>query len=164
MKKKLIILYGSVLVMFILCFSLMTVKKKRNTEEKIEQTESRTELATEAGTDSEYSDAEQETSEAVSSLLSEENYIETIKQVITGQINDQTPVSKQCLDTFDPAGLTDIISIEEIPEMCSYSDRKACFNITTEAGTQSYAAGFTIVNGKMNYLEIYYVPGAEGGV
>lgn len=164
MKKKLIILYGSVLVMFILCFSLMTVKKKRNTEEKIEQTESRTELATEAGTDSEYSDAEQETSEAVSSLLSEENYIETIKQIISGQTNSQTPVTKACLASFDSADLSGIISITEIPEMCSYADRKACFNITTSSGTKSYAAGFTIVNGKMNYLEIYYVPGAEGGV
>lgn len=167
MKKKLLILYGSVVIMILICLLCMYLRQKRQNKteqtEQTEQTETSTDIMTESipATSTEHliPDSEPESIE-----LSEDNYIETIKQIISGQTNSQTPVTKHCLATFDSEGLSGIISIEEIPEMCSYTDRKACFNITTSSGTESYAAGFTIVDGKMDYLEIYYVPGAEGGV
>lgn len=163
MKKKLLILYASVGIIILVCLICMTLNRKKQNQTEPVSTELNTDVTTESVSEM---STEQDNSEneSESITLSEDNYIETIKQIISGQTNSQTPVTKACLASFDSADLSGIISITEIPEMCSYADRKACFNITTSSGTKSYAAGFTIVNGKMNYLEIYYVPGAEGGV
>jgi hypothetical protein len=163
MKKKLLILYASVGIIILVCLICMTLNRKKQNQTEPVSTELNTDVTTESVSEM---STEQDNSESESEniTLSEDNYIETIKQIISGQTNSQTPVTKACLASFDSADLSGIISITEIPEMCSYADRKACFNITTSSGTKSYAAGFTIVNGKMNYLEIYYVPGAEGGV
>lgn len=163
MKKKLLILYASVGIIILVCLICMTLNRKKQNQTEPVSTELNTDVTTESVSEM---STEQDNSESKSEsiTLSEDNYIETIKQIISGQTNSQTPVTKACLASFDSADLSGIISITEIPEMCSYADRKACFNITTSSGTKSYAAGFTIVNGKMNYLEIYYVPGAEGGV
>lgn len=163
MKKKLLILYASVGIIILVCLICMTLNRKKQNQTEPVSTELNTDVTTESVSEM---STEQDNSESESenNTLSEDNYIETIKQIISGQTNSQTPVTKACLASFDSADLSGIISITEIPEMCSYADRKACFNITTSSGTKSYAAGFTIVNGKMNYLEIYYVPGAEGGV
>lgn len=141
----------------------MTLNRKKQNQTEPVSTELNTDVTTESVSEMS-TEQDNSESESESITLSEDNYIETIKQIISGQTNSQTPVTKACLASFDSADLSGIISITEIPEMCSYADRKACFNITTSSGTKSYAAGFTIVNGKMNYLEIYYVPGAEGGV
>lgn len=163
MKKKLLILYASVGIIILVCLICMTLNRKKQNQTEPVSTELNTDVTTESVSEM---STEQDNSESESEniTLSEDNYIETIKQIISGQTNSQTPVTKACLASFDSADLSGIISITEIPEMCSYADRKACFNITTSSGTKSYAAGFTIFNGKMNYLEIYYVPGAEGGV
>lgn len=163
MKKKLLMLYASVGIIILVCLICMTLSRKKQNQTEPVSTEINTDVTTESVSEM---STEQDNSESESEniTLSEDNYIETIKQIISGQTNSQTPVTKACLASFDSADLSGIISITEIPEMCSYADRKACFNITTSSGTKSYAAGFTIVNGKMNYLEIYYVPGAEGGV
>lgn len=163
MKKKLLILYGSVGIIILVCLICMTLSRKKQNQTEPVSTESNTDVTTESVSEMS-TEQENPESESESITLSEDNYIETIKQIISGQTNSQTPVTKECLASFDSADLSEIISISEISEMCSYADRKACFNITTSSGTKSYAAGFTIVNGKMNYLEIYYVPGAEGGV
>lgn len=165
MKKKLLILYASVGIIILVCLICMTLNRKKQNQTEPVSTELNTDVTTESVSEmSTEQDNSESESESESITLSEDNYIETIKQIISGQTNSQTPVTKACLASFDSADLSGIISITEIPEMCSYADRKACFNITTSSGTKSYAAGFTIVNGKMNYLEIYYVPGAEGGV
>lgn len=164
MKKKLLILYGSVGIIILICLVCMTLSRKKQNQMEPVSTESNTDEETMESISEMSTEQENPESESESITLSEDNYIETIKQIISGQTNSQTPVTKACLASFDSADLSGIISITEIPEMCSYADRKACFNITTSSGTKSYAAGFTIVNGKMNYLEIYYVPGAEGGV
>lgn len=164
MKKKLLILYGSVGIIILICLVCMTLSRKKQNQMEPVATESNTDEGTLESISEMSTEQDDSESESESITLSEDNYIETIKQIISGQTNSQTPVTKECLASFDSADLSGIISITEIPEMCSYVDRKACFNITTSSGTKSYAAGFTIVNGKMNYLEIYYVPGAEGGV
>lgn len=163
MKKKLLILYASVCIIILVCLICMTLNRKKQNQTEPVSTELNTDVTTESVSEMS-TEQDNSESESESITLSEDNYIETIKQIISGQTNSQTPVTKACLASFDSADLSGIISITEIPEMCSYADRKACFNITTSSGTKSYAAGFTIVNGKMNYLEIYYVPGAEGGV
>jgi|UniRef100_UPI003FF00C34 hypothetical protein len=163
MKKKLLILYASVGIIILVCLICMTLNRKKQNQTEPVSTELNTDVTTESVSEMS-TEQDNSESESESITLSEDNYIETIKQIISGQTNSQTPVTKACLASFDSADLSGIISITEIPEMCSYADRKACFNITTSSGTKSYAAGFTIVNGKMNYLEIYYVPGAEGGV
>lgn len=163
MKKKLLILYASVGIIILVCLICMTLNRKKQNQTEPVSTELNTDVTTESVSEMS-TEQDNSESESESITLSEDNYIETIKQIISGQTNSQTPVTKACLASFDSADLSGIISISEIPEMCSYADRKACFNITTSSGTKSYAAGFTIVNGKMNYLEIYYVPGAEGGV
>lgn len=163
MKKKLLILYASVGIIILVCLICMTLNRKKQNQTEPVSTEINTDVTTESVSEMS-TEQDNSESESESITLSEDNYIETIKQIISGQTNSQTPVTKACLASFDSADLSGIISISEIPEMCSYADRKACFNITTSSGTKSYAAGFTIVNGKMNYLEIYYVPGAEGGV
>lgn len=163
MKKKLLILYASVVIIILVCLICMTLNRKKQNQTEPVSTELNTDVTTESVSEMS-TEQDNSESESESITLSEDNYIETIKQIISGQTNSQTPVTKACLASFDSADLSGIISITEIPEMCSYADRKACFNITTSSGTKSYAAGFTIVNGKMNYLEIYYVPGAEGGV
>ena len=152
MKKKLLILYASVGIIILVCLICMTLNRKKQNQTEPVSTELNTDVTTESVSEM---STEQDNSESESEniTLSEDNYIETIKQIISGQTNSQTPVTKACLASFDSADLSGIISITEIPEMCSYA-----------SGTKSYAAGFTIVNGKMNYLEIYYVPGAEGGV
>lgn len=163
MKKKLLILYASVGIIILVCLICMTLNRKKQNQTEPVSTELNTDVTTESVSEMS-TEQDNSESESESITLSEDNYIETIKQIISGQTNSQTPVTKACLASFDSADLSGIISITEIPEMCSYADRKACFNITTSSGTKSYAAGFTIINGKMNYLEIYYVPGAEGGV
>lgn len=163
MKKKLLILYASVGIIILVCLICMTLNRKKQNQTEPVSTELNTDVTTESVSEMS-TEQDNSESESESITLSEDNYIETIKQIISDQTNSQTPVTKACLASFDSADLSGIISITEIPEMCSYADRKACFNITTSSGTKSYAAGFTIVNGKMNYLEIYYVPGAEGGV
>jgi hypothetical protein len=163
MKKKLLILYASVGIIILVCLICMTLNRKKQNQTEPVSTELNTDVTTESVSEMS-TEQDNSESESESITLSEDNYIETIKQIISGQTNSQTPVTKACLASFDSADLSGIISISEIPEMCSYAERKACFNITTSSGTKSYAAGFTIVNGKMNYLEIYYVPGAEGGV
>lgn len=163
MKKKLLILYASVGIIILVCLICMTLNRKKQNQTEPVSTELNMDVTTESVSEMS-TEQDNSESESESITLSEDNYIETIKQIISGQTNSQTPVTKACLASFDSADLSGIISITEIPEMCSYADRKACFNITTSSGTKSYAAGFTIVNGKMNYLEIYYVPGAEGGV
>ena len=163
MEKKLLILYASVGIIILVCLICMTLNRKKQNQTEPVSTELNTDVTTESVSEMS-TEQDNSESESESITLSEDNYIETIKQIISGQTNSQTPVTKACLASFDSADLSGIISITEIPEMCSYADRKACFNITTSSGTKSYAAGFTIVNGKMNYLEIYYVPGAEGGV
>ena len=163
MKKKLLILYASVGIIILVCLICMTLNRKKQNQTEPVSTELNTDVTTESVSEMS-TEQDNSESESESITLSEDNYIETIKQIISGQTNSQTPVTKACLASFDSADLSGIISITEIPELCSYADRKACFNITTSSGTKSYAAGFTIVNGKMNYLEIYYVPGAEGGV
>lgn len=163
MKKKLLILYASVGIIILVCLICMTLNRKKQNQTEPVSTELNTDVTTESVSEMS-TEQDNSESESESITLSEDNYIETIKQIISGQTNSQTPVTKACLASFDSADLSGIISITEIPEMCSYADRKACFNITTSSGTKSYAAGFTIVNGKINYLEIYYVPGAEGGV
>ena len=163
MKKKLLILYASVGIIILVCLICMTLNRKKQNQTEPVSTELNTDVTTESVSEMS-TEQDNSESESESITLSEDNYIETIKQIISGQTNSQTPVTKACLASFDSADLSGIISITEIPEMCSYADRKACFNITTSSGTKSYAAGFTIVNVKMNYLEIYYVPGAEGGV
>lgn len=163
MKKKLLILYASVGIIILVCLICMTLNRKKQNQTEPVSTELNTDVTTESVSEMS-TEQDNSESESESITLSEDNYIETIKQIISGQTNSQTPVTKACLASFDSADLSGIISITEILEMCSYADRKACFNITTSSGTKSYAAGFTIVNGKMNYLEIYYVPGAEGGV
>lgn len=163
MKKKLLILYASVGIIILVCLICMTLNRKKQNQTEPVSTELNTDVTTESVSEMS-TEQDNSESESESITLSEDNYIETMKQIISGQTNSQTPVTKACLASFDSADLSGIISITEIPEMCSYADRKACFNITTSSGTKSYAAGFTIVNGKINYLEIYYVPGAEGGV
>ena len=163
MKKKLLMLYASVGIIILVCLICMTLSRKKQNQTESVSTEINTDVTTESVSEMS-TEQDNSESESESITLSEDNYIETIKQIISGQTNSQTPVTKACLASFDSTDLSGIISISEIPEMCSYADRKACFNITTSSGTKSYAAGFTIVNGKMNYLEIYYVPGAEGGV
>lgn len=163
MKKKLLILYASVGIIILVCLICMTLNRKKQNQTEPVSTELNTDVTTESVSEMS-TEQDNSESESESITLSEDNYIETMKQIISGQTNSQTPVTKACLASFDSADLSGIISITEIPEMCSYADHKACFNITTSSGTKSYAAGFTIVNGKMNYLEIYYVPGAEGGV
>ena len=60
----------------------------------------------------------------------------------------------------------DVVKISPISDMCNFNEHTACFDITTADGMMdSYGISFTVVNGQINYINIYYVPsGAEGGI
>ena len=117
MKKKLLILYGSVGIIILICLVCMTLSRKKQNQMEPVSTESNTDEGTMESISEMSTEQENPESESESITLSEDNYIETMKQIISGQTNSQTPVTKECLASFDSADLSGIISITEIPEM-----------------------------------------------
>ena len=109
MKKKLLILYASVGIIILVCLICMTLNRKKQNQTEPVSTELNTDVTTESVSEM---STEQDNSESESEniTLSEDNYIETIKQIISGQTNSQTPVTKACLASFDSADLSGIIS------------------------------------------------------
>ena len=92
----------------------------------------------------------------------EENYIEGISAVITGTYDDNTPVTEKCIETFknEYFDITDIESIEACVDLCDFSTKDACYNITISGKTYCYGVRFTIseATGAINYLSIYEIP------
>lgn len=162
----LFIMIGFFIVILIgLFISFLSAEKPKTTEstatEKAEMSEEQTEEPTEKPTEN------QTEATAQQMVVNEDNYINILNAIILEDF-DGLPVTDALIADYSNGYFSgqDVVAIEPILDMCNFNEHTACFNITTTDGVvDSYGVSFTVVDGLLNYINIYYVPsGAEGGV
>lgn len=122
----------------------------------------------ESDTEDDYQATTEEVSEEGEELIaSEDNYLDAIISVITGTYDEDTPITDECISSYvnDYFYPEDVNNITNIPDMCSFNEGDAVFNITFNTGiTECYGVRFSLsVTGQINYIGIYYIPNSEGG-
>lgn len=145
-----------------LLFSSLFHKKDENKKETVTTTEA---ITTELSETSENQTEVETTTEQM--IVNADNYINTLSEIIVEHF-DGLPVTEDLKDKYSNEyfNAADVVKISPISDMCNFNEHTACFDITTADGVvDSYGISFTVVNGQINYINIYYVPsGAEGGI
>ncbi|CCY60560.1 unknown [Clostridium sp. CAG:264] len=157
------IMIGFLIIILIgLLFSSLFRKKDENRKETVTTTEV---ITTELSETSENQAEVETTTEQMS--VNADNYIQTLSEIIVEHF-DGLPVTEDLKDKYSNEyfNAADVVKISPISDMCNFNEHTACFDITTADGVvDSYGISFTVVNGQINYINIYYVPsGAEGGI
>lgn len=149
-----------IIILIGLLFSSLFRKKDENRKETVTTTEVIT---------TELSEASENQAEVETTTVSvnADNYIKTLSEIIVEHF-DGLPVTEDLKDKYSNEyfNAADVVKISPISDMCNFNEHTACFDITTADGVMdSYGISFTVVNGQINYINIYYVPsGAEGGI
>ena len=157
------IMIGFLIIILIgLLFSSLFRKKDENRKETVTTTEV---ITTELSETSE-NQAEVETPTEQMSVNAD-NYIQTLSEIIVEHF-DGLPVTEDLKDKYsnDYLNSADVVKSRTISYMCNFNEFTACLDFTTSDGlVDCYGISFTVVNGQINYINIYYVPsGAEGGI
>jgi hypothetical protein len=156
------IVMAVVLIVAIVISLLINHSQPDNTEATTEKTEDIRDVAEEPT--EEITEESQTFSESDKiDNLTEENYTDCIIKFILNPDDTSIPVTDSCRQTYENNlfNPVDVIDISPVESMCNFENKEVCLYVTINEDVETYGVVYTVVDGLINYIGIYYVPGGE---